>query len=367
MRVALDVHSIGMCKTGNETYIRNLVENLSALNAEELELHYYHTMPKHKFDHASWRGEVHHLRPHNPMLRIPFAFPAALLAHKIDLAHFQYVAPPLCSCPTIVTIHDISFEFFPEYFNPRERARMKLLIPLSGRRAAHVITISEYSRQQIIQTYRLPEERVTITYLGVSPKFCRLPEQDAHLATSRFNLTKPFILGVGNVQPRKNLIRLIRAYARLRQEKSIPHDLVLVGQMAWKAEQILEEIDKLGIKDAVHTTGYVSENELVGLYNRADLFVYPSLYEGFGLPIVEAMACGTPVISSDVTCMPEVAGDATLLINPLSEADIASEMLRVIDNPVLADTLRSKGFDQSKKFNWRTAAEETAKIYRRYA
>ena len=367
MRIALDVHSIGMRQTGNETYMRNLVENLSGLDQNDMDFHYFHTLPRDAYDSRLWRGKTYRLYPHASMVRIPLSFPLALAANKIDLAHFQYVAPPLCPCRTIVTIHDISYEFFPEYFNPRERARMKLLIPLSGRRAAHVLTISEYSRRQLIETYRLQEEHVSVTYLGVSEAFRRISEQAAIASTERFGLSRPFILGVGNVQPRKNLVRLIRAFARLRKEKSVPHDLVLVGQAAWKAHQVQEEIEKLRIGDAVKTTGYVSDEELVALYNRADLFVYPSLYEGFGLPIVEAMACGTPVVTSNVTCIPEVAGDAALTVDPLSENELGNAMLRVLDQTRLAETLREKGIARSKKFCWRTVAEQTAEIYRRYA
>lgn len=367
MRIALDVHSIGMRKTGNETYMRNLVEQLSALEQPEMDLHFYHTLPDKAYERRAWRGRVHRLRPHASVLRIPLSFPAALFAHGIDLAHFQYFAPPLCRCKTIVTIHDISYEFFPEYFDPRERACMKLLIPLSGRRAAHVITISEYSRKQLIETYGLREERVSVTYLGVSPDFRRLPEQQARAVTERFGLDEPFILGVGNVQPRKNLIRLIRAYARLRKEKSIPHQLVLVGQAAWKAGEVQDEIARLGVAGAVKTTGYVSDAELVGLYNRAGLFAFPSLYEGFGLPIVEAMACGTPVVTSNVTCMPEVAGDAALMVDPLSEREISQAILRVIDSAPLASRMRSKGLEHCRRFNWRKVAEQTAALYCRHA
>ena len=367
MQLALDVHSIGMQQTGNETYMRNLVENLVEVAPADFDFHYYHTLPESAYRHDGWRGVLHRLRPHSAMVRIPFSFPTALWRRGIDLAHFQYVAPPLCPCPTVVTIHDISFEFFPEYFNPRERMRMKLLIPLSGRRAAHVLTISEYSRRQLIETYRLSEEKVTVTYLGVSPAFLPLHDEEVCKKTARFDLSGPCILGVGNVQPRKNLVRLIRAFAALRKTKSIPHQLVLVGKMAWKAEQVLEEIERLGIRDAVKITGYVTEEELVALYNRADLFVYPSLYEGFGLPIVEAMACGTPVVTSNVTCMPEIAGDAALLVDPLSEEEIGAAILRVIDDPALGAELTKKGLLRSKVFNWRSTAEQTVDIYRKCA
>lgn len=366
MRVAIDVHAIGMRQTGNETYIRNLTGNLEQLGLNDLEFHYYHTLPPGAVDTGLGSAQLHRLRPHTPFLRIPLSFPAALWAHKIDLAHFQYVAPPLCPCRTIVTIHDISFEFFPEYFNPLQRARMRMLIPPSGKRANHVITISEFSRRQLIETYCLKEEKVSVTYLGVADTFrcMRLDEADA--ALTRFGLAMPYILGVGNVQPRKNLTRLIRAFAYARRKRNIPHQLVLVGQMAWKGREIMAEIERLGIADAVKITGYVSDEELVALYNRADVFVYPSLYEGFGLPILEAMACGAPVVTSHAASMPEVAGDAALLVDPLSESDIATAILRLIDGPQLSATLRRKGLQQSGRFRWKAVAEQTANIYRKF-
>jgi glycosyltransferase involved in cell wall biosynthesis len=366
MRIALDMHTVGMRQTGNETYIRNLATSLAEMQPPGFEFHYYHTLPRSKLNGDGWgAGSMHRLRPHTPFVRIPFAFPAALWNHKIDLAHFQYVSPPFCPCKTVVTIHDISFEFFPDYFPPLQRARMRMLIPASGRRADHVITISEFSKRQLIDTYGMKEDKISVTYLGVAPAFRPLPDADAEARLARFALSRPYILGVGNLQPRKNILRLIRAFAELRRTQAIPHQLVLVGQMAWKGTEILRAVEDLGLLDAVTMTGYVTDDELVALYGRAAVFVYPSLYEGFGLPILEAMACATPVVTSDVSSMPEVAGDAALLVDPTSEAAIADAVGRVLNDSPLAAAMKLRGLEQSRRFSWPAAAEQTAKIYRR--
>lgn len=362
--IGVDVHCIGQRQTGNETYMRNLVECMSAMNLP-WDFRFYHTQPAATFPHTGWRGEIGQVKPQQALLRIPFAFPRVLKRDKVALAHFQYVAPPICPCPTVVTVHDISYEYFPEYFNPLQRMRMRTLIPLSARNAAAVLTVSEYSRRDIIERYRISPERVIVTYNGVAPVFRLLAPQEVELATARFGIARPFILGVGNLQPRKNLERLIRAYARLRATGECEHDLILVGQMAWKGHQIHAEVERLGIAAHVHLTGYVSEQELVGLYNRAAAFVYPSTFEGFGLPVAEAMACGAPVLTSNTSALPEVAGDAAITVNPLDEEAIGDGLRRLLQDASLRQRLRADGFLQAAKFNWQTTAAQTAAVYAR--
>lgn len=362
--IGIDVHCIGERQTGNETYMRNLVERLSAMDLP-WDFRYYHTRPASDFPHQGWRGEISQVWPKPALLRIPLAFPRVLSRDHVALAHFQYVAPPLCPCPTVVTVHDISYEYFPEYFNPVQRMRMRTLIPLSARRAAAVLTVSEYSRRDIIERYGIAPENVIVSYNGVSPAFQVLPAEEVAAATARFDFRQPFILGVGNLQPRKNLERLIRAYARLREAGRTEHDLVLVGQMAWKGHQIQAEVERLGIAAHVHLTGYVSEAELVALYNRAEVFVYPSTFEGFGLPVAEAMACGTPVLTSNTSALPEVAGDAAITIDPLDEEAIGNGLAELLGDGALRARLRTAGFEQARKFNWQATAEQTAAVYAR--
>ena len=364
-RIGIDIHTIGQRQTGNETYMRNLVEHLSAMESPETELFLYHTLQAKALPANAWRANLRKVWPHSPFVRIPFSFPLLLQRDQIDLAHFQYVTPPFCPCPTVVTIHDISYEFFPEYFHPLARARMKMLIPGSARRATRVLTGSEFSKREIVDTYRIPEEKISVTHYGVAESFKVISDQaELDRVLQRFGIRQPFILGVGNLQPRKNLQRLLRAYAALRADKAIDFDLVLVGQMAWKAESILEDIDRLGLAGSVSVTGYVSNEELVCLYNRAQIFVYPSLYEGFGLPIIEAMACGTPVITSDVSSLPEVGGDAAIFVNPQDHKAIADAIKRLADDSALREQLREKGLRRASEFTWRRIAEQTATIYR---
>jgi glycosyltransferase involved in cell wall biosynthesis len=364
MRLGLDIHQIGARMTGNETYVRNLLEQYSDMK-EPRELHLYHTRSTQENSGLAWHGERRRLWPHASMLRIPFSFPVALWRDKVDLAHFQYVSPPLCPCPTVVTIHDISYEFLPEFFKTAERIRMKTLIPLSARKARHVVTISEFSRQQLIEHYRLAPDKVTTTWLGVSPSFKMIADNDyLDEQLERLALSSPYILGVGNLQPRKNLTRLLRAYARLRKS-GFPHQLVLVGQAAFKGHEVGAEIERLGLSNAVILTGYVSEPELIALYNRAAVFAYPSIYEGFGLPVIEAMACGVPVITSRVASMPEVAGDAAELVDPYSEDEIYLALNAVLSDSHRQLQMRQRGLERASLFHWRRTALQTLDVYRR--
>jgi glycosyltransferase involved in cell wall biosynthesis len=363
MRIGIDAHTIGQRKTGNETYVRNLIRELSDRRDPDLEYVFYHL---EGVETPPWRGQSRVVAG-NPLVRIPLSFPLALRRDRVDVAHFQYVMPPVSPCRSVVVIHDISYEDHPEYFSRVEAQRMKWSIRGSARRAAHVLTLSEFSKDQIVERYRVAPERVTVTPAAASSAFRVLPPSAVDEALQRLGVRRPYVVAVGNVQPRKNLERLMRAYARLRRADRIPHELVLVGQPAFKGSAILETARALDIEAFVKHTGYVAESDLVALYNGADVFAYPSLYEGFGLPIVEAMACGTPVITSNVTSLPEVAGEAAVLVDPQSEDDIAAALDRLANDPGRRDRLRALGAARARTFTWRRMAEETVGVYRALA
>lgn len=359
MKIGIDIHTIGAKQTGNETYIKNLISNMQS----DHELHLYHTKAEQE-SLPKWSAHFHQIKPHNPLLRIPVSFPIALQRDKIDVAHFQYVAPPVSHCPTVVMVHDISYEFFPEFFSPLARKRMQLLIPFSARKSAHVLTVSEYSKKQIVETYGIPEEKVTVTYNGVSDQFHKI-DSDTELDNTlqRFALKdEPFILAVGNLQPRKNIERLIRVYCQLRKAEKIQQKLVLVGKLDYRGHAIEQQIIDSGMQNHITTTGYVSDDELIALYNRADFFVYPSYYEGFGLPVIEAMACGTAVITSRVSSIPEVGGEAAMYIDPHSDNDLEQQILKIANDANLRNNLIEQGLTQAKKFNWETTAKQTINI-----
>jgi glycosyltransferase involved in cell wall biosynthesis len=244
---------------------------------------------------------------------------------------------------------------------------MQILVPFSMKRAALVLTVSEFSKQSIVDTYHIPPERILVTYNGVSPMFRPLEGASSIPLErlERLRIHPPYILGVGNLQPRKNLEGLLRAYADLRKRRSPPHRLVLVGQSSWQGHRVGEEVARLGLADWVTLPGYLSNDDLVSLYNLADVFVYPSIYEGFGLPVIEAMACGTPVITSNVSSLPEVAANAAVFIDPESEAEISAALEQLIDDRGLRIRLREAGLARAKLFSWRRTAEQTIEAYRR--
>lgn len=362
MKIALDIHTLGQRHTGNETYMRNLTAAM-VRQGQDIDWLYYHFG---QVELPQWPGEYKELRWRSPFLRLPLEFPRRLREDRPDLAHFQYIGPPRCSCPFVVTVHDISFETDQSFFNPADRLRMRLLIPWSVRRAAHVLTVSEFSKAQIVEHYRVPEDRVTVTYNGVDDVFSE-PLSDAEVLRlkQRYGLREPFILAVGNVQPRKNLVRLLRAFSALNASGDAQDwSLYMVGQSRWGAEESYRQLSQLGLEHKAHFLGYVdSQEDLAAIYKIATIFAYPSLYEGFGLPIVEAMAAGTPVLTSKVTSMPEVAGDAAVLVDPTSTDDIAQGLLRLMGDSGLVDTLVEKGKRRATAFNWETAASQTLSVY----
>jgi len=236
-----------------------------------------------------------------------------------------------------------------------------LAVPAILRGADRIITISEASKRDIVRCYRVPEEKVSVTCLAAS-----LPglttDQTLMSPDSGTAPPKPYILNVGTLEPRKNLAGLLKAFARARS-KGLPHSLVVVGANGWGNSPVAGLVNELRIKEHVHFTGFVDDQTLPRLYGGADFFVYPSLYEGFGLPVLEAMACGTPVITSNVSSMPEVAGEAALLVDPCSTAEISDAMLRLAGDEELQSQMRAKGIERAGHFSWERTAEQTWQIY----
>ena len=362
IRIAFDIHTIGQRATGNETYSAGLLRAFQDDPQDDMELYYYHF---DALEHANLKGRFRRLWPRWPYARIPLTTPYFLARDRIDAAHFQYIAPPLSPCATVLTVHDLSYERYPEFFSPAMSARMRLLMPYMTRRATQIITVSQATRDDLVEFYKIAPERITVIHNGAPQGFQVMagPER-ARDASARLALERPFILCVGNLGARKNQRLLVRVFARLIREQSIEHDLVLVGKHTESAKPILDEIHRQGIGDRVHVTGYATQQELVALYNLATFSVYPSRYEGFGLPILESMACGTPVITSAVSCMPEIAGDAALLIDPQNEDALFDAMYRLLESESLRARLRHAGLERCKQFSWAEAARRTFAVYR---
>jgi glycosyltransferase involved in cell wall biosynthesis len=347
---------------GNETYASNLIEALA-----EVDTHNRYTLDVtrqeaiDRYAHRWPNVTVRKTLPHTPLIRIPLTLAAELRRRPIDILHVQYTAPPLAPCDTVVMIHDLSFEHIPETFKRRSWMQMRLTVRRTARSASHILTDSEYSRQDILRTYRLPPERVTTTPLAASSRFA--PVNDSQVL-EKYGISGDYILAVGSIQPRKNIARLIRGYSRvLSQHSDNAPRLVIVGKRAWLFEDTIRAAAVSSANDKILFTGYVPESDLAALYTGALCFAYPSYFEGFGIPLLEAMRCGTPTITSDRTCFPEVVGDASLIIDPFDEESIAAGLWRMISDAALREQLRSRGFVQSSLFDWRQTARLTLDVY----
>ncbi|MBL8168412.1 MAG: glycosyltransferase family 4 protein [Acidobacteria bacterium] len=372
MHIGIDAHAIGAQQGGNETYIRNLIRALAALDADNR----YTIYLANAQAAAEWQNgfvaqhpnfSVRLLPPPTPLVRVPVFLTYELRRRPVDVLHVQYTAPPFCNAPVVATIHDLAFEHLPETFTRRGSLQLKLTVRRTARRAARIATVSEYSRQDLLRTYRLAPEKVVTTYNGIEPHFTAQPRaaDEAAQVRQRFGIARGFLLAVGSLQPRKNLERLIRTYARLRREQpDFAPQLVIVGRKLWLAESIFAEVSRQPWASDVILTGYVGDDDLPALYRTASAFVYPSLFEGFGLPPLEAMACGTPVITSNISSLPEVAGSAALLVDPLNEQELAAALQRILNDQPLRARLRAEGVRQAAKFTWRDAAEKTLQLYR---
>ncbi len=303
--------------------------------------------------------------PYNPLVRMPFTFPLALLRAGIDVVHVQYIAPPLCPSRVVVTVHDISYERYPQFFTPAGLRQMRVLVPLTVRCAAAVLTDSEFSKRDIVRRYCTPPEKVVVTPLAADPMYRPLHDE-ARLADvrERYGTGEQFILCVGNLQPRKNLRTLIDAYVRLRRSDATRCRLVLVGRKAWLHDDIFAAARDSGYADDLVFTDYIPDADLVALYNAADVFVYPSIFEGFGLPPLEAMACGTPVICSDTSSLPEVVGDAALMVDPYDIETLAATMADVLRSEGLRANLSARGLQRAASFSWTETARTIAGVYR---
>jgi glycosyltransferase involved in cell wall biosynthesis len=367
MKIAIDVHSLGTQSGGNETYCRQLLRGLAqSPGTNQYELFYTHSAALSQEGVGSPPFNFIPI-PKNPIVRICAVLPRLLARMKPDIFHGQYVLPPFVETKAVLAIHDLAHEHFPEFFHPVEALRMKTLVRWSAKRASHIMTISEFSAADIARRFDLPRERITVAHLAASPDFHpRDKAQSQEYLARKYGLTVPLILYVGRIQARKNLPRLVEAYARLRKQ-GLDAKLVLVGKKDWQSEQLLEKIKELGLQDSVIFPGFVPFDDLPIFYNAAEVFVFPSFFEGFGLPVVESMASGVPTITSFGSSLEEVAGDGALLIDPCDTQSITDALGKVLGDPGLRRDLAMRGLKRSKNFTTGNLAEKALEVYRSLA
>ena len=290
--------------------------------------------------------------------------PRALGEVRPDVCHFtNYLAPLASRCPYIVTIYDMTLFVTPRFHDFKKLALDRTLIPHVARRADAIITVSNSARDDIVRLLGVPERKVKVITGAVSDAF-RPVRDPAHVEAvcKRYGLTVPFVLYVGTIEPRKNLVRLIQAFAQIKK-RGLPHKLAIVGQAGWHCAPIFAEVERLGIQKDVLFTGYVPFEDLPALYSGAESMAFPSLYEGFGLPVIEAMACGAPVVTSRSSSLMEVAGNAGLLVNPLSVSEIADALGKLHAEPDLRRELSWRGLERASCFTWEQSARAALDVY----
>ena len=364
MRFSVDAHAIGRHLTGNEVYIRNLLQGFAGLDqSSEFIAYLSHTLNGAEAA-VPERFERRYVSA-NSFKRLGHDLSQRLSEDRPDLVHVQYTAPLACPVPVVVSVHDISFLEHPEYF-PWLRARqLRFTVRRTIRRAARVITPSEFSRKRLLESYSPDPAKVDVVPIAMSPAFRPLPHEGAlRQVSERFKIRQPYILTVGDLQPRKNQIGLIRAFEELvRTTPQLPHHLVIVGKSTWFADRIMDAAKHSRVADRIVFPGFVDDDELLQLYNACELMVFPSFYEGFGLPILEAMACGRAVACSNTSSMPEVANAAALLFDPENKGEIVRAMRDVLVDHELRIRMERLGLQRASLFTWEKTAQRTLEIY----
>lgn len=355
-RIGIDIHSLSGRHTGVAMYVRSLITwlakrhpqapiNLLAMTdfPRQFLIDYpIIKIPGRRFWTTfwlSWYWLTHHQRPSVVL------YPAHLL-------------PLYSPMKNVITVHDLAFELFPDHFTARDRMRLSRGTRRAVKKADHIIAVSNSAKNDLVRLYRVPESKITTIYEGCDTEFFQPASVTAiETVKQKYQLNRPYVITVGTLQKRKNHIALVEALAQVKE--AIRIDLVFAGGKGWLYDELLQRITELGLEDRVKLLGYVPDEDRPPLYSGAALFALPSLYEGFGLPILEAMACGAPVLTANNSALTEVGADAALFVDAHSIEAIAEGLVKIIKDTTLRQRLIEKGFEQVKKFSWATTADQT--------
>ncbi len=363
MKVGLDTRTLHV-KGGSRTYAYNLVRALSKLDGIDITL---------------FGGDaIGNFIPINPPPKNDFLRPMweniSILPYikrkGIDIFHgLKHVIPLFTKVKTVVTVHDLSALKFPFLFHVKSRLYWELLTKRYIKSADKIIAISNSTKEDLIDFFGVSEEKIMVIHLGVNESFLKMGDDTRKikdiLKRSGVFLSDAdkVISSVGTIQPRKNYVRLIKAFEILGKNQDLK--LLIAGRRGWKTDEIFDYMKRSEVGDKIHYLGYVLDDALPALYKASDLFVYPSLYEGFGLPPLEAMACGTPVITSNTSSLPEVVGDAGIMVDPYDVKGLGEAMCEVLESDTLQRRMRRKGLERAKKFSWEKTARETVETYKK--
>lgn len=365
MKIA--VHGSHLCQEredGNQTYILNLFRAIRDIDNHNKYVFYYNKSSNKKVEAPNFEHIIHKA----PFMWTQRVFPFLLRNDKPDVLFMPIQMLPFLKAKkqkSVVTIHDLAFLLYPETFPAKDAFLHKLYVREAITKANHLIAITEATKRDIIKFYNIDPDKITVIYHGVDKiRFRQIQKGEEYLVNdvkTKYNIKKPYILYIGNVQPRKNIQGLIKAYQQLRANTKHNYQLIIAGAKAWLVDDVMKEIGENYIEDIIFT-GRFEDSELTPLLWGADLFVLPSFYEGFGLPILEAMACGVPTAVSNTPSLVEVGGEASLSFDPHNIDDIAKVLDNIISNPNLRQEMIIKGLERASKFSWNRCAKETIKI-----
>ncbi len=363
MRIGIDARLVHYIRGGISNYILRLLPALAALDDENeyLVLHSRKSPPP--FSQANFRPVPCWTPPHNRWERR--ALSLELIPRRLDLLHAPDFIPPAWGYRRVViTVHDLTFLYYPQFLTAASRRHYNRQIQWAVRRADHILADSHATRADLMAVLGVPEEKITVVHLAADPAFRPLSAAEIVAVLSRYRLAPGYLLSVGTLEPRKNLPGLLQAYRLLLDERVTDAPLVLVGGKGWLYETIFAQVDALRLRDRVRFLHDVPDADLPALYNGAAVMATASFYEGFGLPPLEAMACGTPVVVAERASLPEVVGEAGLLVNPNEPDDIAHGLARVLSDGALRAQMRTLGLAQAARFSWERTARETLAVYR---
>ncbi len=362
MKVGIVSSAIAQDLNGIGNYIYNLIREFNEINSNNTS---FYLINSHRNIYSS-NYEIIINNPF-PVLKTYSWYPFMALklrSRSLDIIHNPSQVPTFFKLKQkyVITVHDLTPFLTPSESKIGRPLVYKLLFSKTIKSADKIITDSNSTKRDLMSYFSVPEKKIKVILLAADKKFKPLDDEELTRVRQRHNLNFPFILYVGTLESRKNIPALIKAFYKFKK-MGLPYKLVIGGKKGWKYKDIFETIDKLNLQKDVLFTGYVLGEDLPALYNAADLLVYPSIYEGFGLPPLEAMACGTPVITSNTSSLPEVVGDAGIMVDPYDVEGLADAIHEVLTNDGLREDMIKKGLERAKMFSWERCARETIKVY----
>ena len=372
MKIGIDGSGAMGTQTGVGKYINRLIENLSLIDTSNeylVYLNYFRTGKINPFGNGYQITKNRIPAKIQRLLHNQLKIPIETFVGNIDIFHGpNYFVPPSKQSKKVVTVHDLTFEFFPETMIGRDAAYYKKYVPMSMQKADHILTISNSSKKDLIERFKVPADKISVTYMAAGSNFAPISNKDViKPVLKKYKLPSNFLLTVCTLEPRKNLVTLVKAMSALRKNKKNEQKLIVVGGSGWKNDELFKQISELGLENDIIFPGYIGQEDLPALYNACSLFLFPSLYEGFGIPPLEALSCGTACICSNSSSLPEVVGDGAILIDPVNADEWVEQIEFLLDNPSKIDELGKRGMEQAKKFSWGKTAQETLAVYKKIA